>query len=348
MLSQTANAKFTGEDSVRLMHQWQFEFNTYLLRHSNPDLRAYGVRSLYFNEDEKVLKEVVKTFSELSTRTDLKDSTFTLLSYVCEDENFEYKCDELGLINNYINHYPSNLNAYFVPLERALKVNDQSSINNIINSMSHTDFLNEWIRYSSEYDETLNYYANAFPFPNNVIEFEIADMKKRNKFSEAKQKHIIDNMPGYMLLITKIGVDFAMPSPYYKSLNSACENKSLFKNCLEIAEIMITNSHTIMSKVFGFKLKLNILNTIKEISEANQVESQLASFKSEYTCLINLNYFDNIYTMNLAQETAKQKVSRDKGELAGLSHYAKMKYVAAQKRGDENSESLNPDLCIQE
>ena len=343
------NAEFTGQDSVDLMQQWQHEFDVFLLNHEDPNLRAYGVYSLTHEEDEEIVKKVKQTLVDLSSRTDLSDESYALLTNSCYEKGLMDQCDGLGLNNKYMSQYPGNLNAYLIPLTIALKDNDEAAIQNIMASMSAAEFINEWHYYNEDFEQALQVYLKAFPFPKKMIDYEIKDMKKRNRFSQFKLKYLSDNMSGYMLLVNKFGYNFVRGSyTSYESLTDVCENKAHYSACLDLAEILISHSHSLISKSLGYKIKINTVKVAGDQTEAEVFETQLKSFKYHYECLHNISNEMNIYDMNLSHEDIKISVSRDKGDMAGLYHIAEIKYEEALENGDHDAESKNPDLCLQE
>jgi len=182
----SVRAEFTGQDSVDLMNQWQHEFDVFLLNHSDPNLRAYGVYSLTYEEDKKTVEKVKKTLVELSSRTDLSDESYALLTNSCYEKGLINQCDGLGLNDKYMSQYPNNLNAYFIPLTIALKDNDEAAIQNIMASMSAAEFINEWHYYNEDFEQAMQVYLNANLFPKKMIDFEIKDMKKEIVFQKQK------------------------------------------------------------------------------------------------------------------------------------------------------------------
>jgi len=156
-------------------------------------------------------------------------------------------------------------------------------------------------------------------------------------------------MSDYMLLVIKIGYNMVRgSSTSYKSLIKVCENKAYYSACLDIADILINQSHSLISKSLGYKIKINTAKIFGNKTEADMFESQLESFKSHYECLGNMSNEMNIYDMNLSHEDIKISVSRDKGDMAGLYHVAKIIYEEAIENGDHDAESRNPDSCLQE
>lgn len=59
-LSLNVKAEFKGQDSVNSMHEWQHDFNMYLLNHGNSNLRSYGVSYLAYEDDVKIAEKSKK------------------------------------------------------------------------------------------------------------------------------------------------------------------------------------------------------------------------------------------------------------------------------------------------
>ena len=159
---------------------------------------------------------------------------------------------------------------------------------------------------------------------------------------------ISENVEDIMILIMVTGLKMAEPIPAFRNLIEACKNNIGYeKSCLEISELLINKSKTIISAMVGYEIKIEIMKqheNTKE-NELKQVKKARADYKANFECLAKIMNHGSTYTPLTGVKFSKiaEPIEREFGEVASFEALAQLNYDYYSNLGDENIDS--PEIC---
>jgi hypothetical protein len=339
------------EQSVQMMSQWQTGLYHQLLKHEDPELRAYGVfflatmdmNQLISEQNEQLLKPVV---DEIIHNPDSNHHALWLITEICLDSRMLPDCDIDALFAAQENRHGDRMLSYLYQLNQAMNAGIEGEVIDWIERMSQSREYGFSMEYSFAFDDALNAYSKAVPIPPDMLNRELEFMVDMADMTADEIIFFNENKEHYELAYQKILHDLRMSFPAFKPIIEACEtHQELHEACHSIGQKMTNGGGDYISLVIGYKLQSIALNHIGLVKRAELAVDKVNAVKAEIECLRGLVNYPHLPKMDIVLLNENMLVKRGQGERAAMFHWAKQKHKQAVDSGDEQATSLNPELC---
>gem|GEM_PF-5415576 len=341
-----------GVDSIS---HWEQGFNLYLLRNEDPNLQAYGLYylssfGLHGQSDlnDSILSEYKKVMAALLEDNSLDAQSMFLLLTTCYNGKTVEDCDYLKVSENLMQFHSDNMASFLFALNQAQLNEVEGEVISLVRNVANATFVDEYLHVSEAYAMALSEYVEKQPLPESAFKYETDLFLGKESLTATELQSLQARLGEYHLFMYKNMVNLQLPIPAFKALIDTCKGyPELYDDCMSISEVFIQSGHWI-PEMLGHRIQINLFE-ISGNSKAHELAvARKSQLKETINCLVNASRMPSLFKLDLEHAYQRMQVTQEKGERAGMYHYAKLKYQEAAEQGDPYAESLNPDLCVVE
>lgn len=342
-----AQLSTTREEIEKESLEWEKGFVHYLIDDADPNVQLLGyykqLSDVKFDDNEKLASVGVELNLILSSNQ-LDKKSISTLTEICSYDKLRTFCDQEAIFAKQLQSMPDNAFIYLSSLSQAIKDDNQKGITQAIDDMADSKYFITFYYLHQEYRIKLEEYVKTHPFPKNKLAMERLEV---NRYMCCNKIDTIDEMQDIMIHIRVLGAKMAESIPAYRDLTQVCLNDlSQEKSCLKLAELLITQSKSIISARIGYAIKINIFKQKGEKEKLQQATEDKTNYTKHYECLVDIMNYGKTALSSKGAEFNKiaEPIERKYGEVAYYDSLAQSNYNYYSNLGD--TEINNPNNCI--
>ncbi len=357
MLISSVKAESVPEPQYPAMLDWEIAFHQSLLDSENPELQVYGLLFLsdrfWTEAHPSLLEQMRSVFKSITEYKSLSLKGGTILLSLCESKVFSMDCDLIQLMEQQLKQYPNDLSAYFYPLSKAMVLNIEGEVIDLVQRMASSTHFSNNMHYDPIFENALLAYLKDTPYTAAVLAEGLDDhlrwFHRDIDITDEQLASIKTAMPQNLLLMQKIISELKMPIFSYKGLLDACQTYAeLTADCLKISAKMISSSNEYIDMMIGLAIPVKMYEAQGAVKKHEQALLRKDLKHTEMECVAALVEIKDIFGVNAPDMFERIEITREQGDRAGMIHHANVLYQRALEQGDENAEIINPETCLVE
>lgn len=332
------------------------EFNLSLMRNDDPAMQAIGLNYWTYQYDTdkhepEVRHLMLKTLKRLMNHPKPPADAFHEMYSICEHKDPIIQCPIDRVIAKHMDLYPLDGTAYLLPLEQAVKDDNEGEVIHWVKKMAKANSFIINMHYPSSFYSLIDQHIESNPHSKEAFDYFLNDYLSTYFSRTAPTESELASIQNHMLDFVRVNGIYMMgmlkSMPSLRPLLQACEQfPELKSECLKIAEMM-HSSPSLLGQFVSLAMAEKAYQTSGQVEKAADAEAKKLRFKKLYECMMNYDYVLRVESGTYRFLEEALLVSVEKGELAGIQRHSELNYQAALKAGHEGAEQLNPELCYE-
>ncbi len=210
--------------------------------------------------------------------------------------------------------------------------------------MASSNYIDIFMYLDEGFRIKLEEHVKAHPFPKITLDINEQQINRFPRLNPKESEEVSDNIEDIIIFTKVASAKLTEPLPSFMNLKEECKNNAaLEQSCLEISELFINKSKSIITALIGHSIKIESLKQQGNSKELEQAEASKVEYRNHYECLANIAHYGSPYFSKRGVEFSKlaDSIEREFGEVAYWESLAKSNYDYYV--GDKNIN--NPENC---